>query len=131
MKLTEILVSIMIFLISTTAFLGVFANFQRISKKTSMVTETASAVITADYLLRREIQEIKIPYWRNFHKASNSLIEKISNLNKDLGIEIVDVKAFYEKSHAAEGIQVDWNLNGKNYVTREYIRQRITDEEER
>lgn len=130
MRLIEIVVCTVIFLISTAAFMGAFVNIQQSSKKVALVSVQVSSVAKTDFLLRKEIQDVRIPYWKNFHKGSESIMEKIRRFGADNGIEIIDVSPVYEKSCDMEGFQVEWKLSEKKYVTREYIRQRIADEQE-
>lgn len=130
MKLTEIVVCTMIFLISATAFMGAFVNVQKSSKRTALVSASVSTAAKTDFLIRKEIQDVKIPYWKNVHKGAESVMEKIRRFGAEAGIEITDIYPVYEKTYDMEGFQVEWNSNGKKYVTREYLRQRIADEKE-
>lgn len=130
MRLTEVIVCMFVFLMGIAAFMGAFVSVQRSSKRAALISEHASGVATTDFLLRREIQDVRIPYWKNFHKGAEAAMEKIRRFCAETGIEITGICPVYDKSCDMEGLQVEWKFNGKEYVTREYIRQRIADEKQ-
>lgn len=130
MRLTEIIVCTVIFLIGTAAFMDAFVSMHEGSKRVALASARVSTVAKTDFLLRKEIQDVRIPYWKDFHKSAESAIEKIRRFGADNGMEIVKVSPVYEKSYDMEGFQVEWKFNGKEYATREYIRQGVADEQE-
>lgn len=129
MKLTEVLACIVIFLISSAAFMGSLAAVSKGTARAESASRAASAALKTDRLLREEIRSIEIPYWNNFSHKYEAAAERILDFAEKHSIAVSSVSPVYDKVHRAEGIKVEWSLGGSNYVTQEYIKQRIADEE--
>ncbi len=128
MKLTELIVSIAIFLLSCTAFLSGFVTVRKSSEKVSFASEGVSELIQNDLLLRSEIKKIRVPYWKNFDQKGKVYSEKFLLFGTEKGIEVTRAEIVYDSRHRREGLRVEWKFGGKDYVTQEFIKQRIIDE---
>lgn len=128
MKLTELIVSIAIFLLSCTAFLSGFVTVRKSSEKVSFASEGVSELIQNDLLLRSEIKKIRVPYWKNFDQKGKVYSEKFLLFGTEKGIELTGAEIVYDSRHRREGLRVEWKFGGKDYVTQEFIKQRIIDE---
>ena len=128
MKLTELIVSIAIFLLSCTAFLSGFVTVRKSSEKVSFASEGVSELIQNDLLLRSEIKKIRVPYWKNFDQKGKVYSEKFVLLGAEKGIEVTGAEIVYDSRHRREGLRVEWKFGGNDYVTQEFIKQRIIDE---
>ena len=128
MKLTEAIVCVAIFLISVTIFLSSLINIRQNINSSTKASVSAISLIHIDYTLRKEIQEIKIPYWKNFNKSFISSAENLRIEGQSQDIKITSVSPAYDVKHKAEGINIEWEMDGKKYITTEYIKQRIIDE---
>jgi hypothetical protein len=128
MKLTEVLASVAIFLIASVAFMGTFTNVRRCVKKSQDSAKKVSSLLTSDSLLRKQIRMMDIPYWKCFSREYEVEKEKLLLFAAENGIGVRSVASVYDAEHGAEGIEVEWIFDGKSIVTREYISQRILDE---
>lgn len=129
MKLTELISAVAVLLIAGAVFTGSFINVRRVCAKIENFSGKAVLLSDSDALIRKEIKKIKILYWKNFEnefqKQKNILEERLEKMGKERGFEISDISAVYDEKHNAEGIKISWTINGKEYISREYIKQRI------
>lgn len=128
MKLTELLVSIAIFLIASAVFASSLINARRSIAKTEAVSKNAVLTLETDTFLRKEIRNFHIPYWKNFDKEFEAIKEMLFLSCAEKGIEVVSISSAYDTRHSVEGIKIEWKFNGKNYASQEFIKQRIADE---
>ena len=129
MKLTEIIISMAIFLICAIVFLNTLVNVTKSVTKSTAKTNQVSSIISIDYAIRKDIRTIEIPYWKNISSYYSTIENHLLLLEAEKGITITSVSPVYNKKHKREGIQVIWTTNNKQYITTEYIKQRILDEE--
>lgn len=128
MRLSELLVCISLLMISVGVISGALIQGNKGILKTEINSRNVIAEIDADLFLRSKIEELEIPYWK-------SLEEKIEVINQALqkeaienGFEVLAVSFDYEREKNAELLNIEWKMNGRVYVTRQYIRQRVFDE---
>ena len=62
MKLTEILVAIVVFIIASTVFTASFINVRKSIVKTEEYSKKAIEILEKDFLIRKEIRKIEVPY---------------------------------------------------------------------
>ena len=129
MKLTEIVVCIAIFLLSSTVFLSSYVNMRKTSSSIITQTKNTDSIISKDMLIRNELQKIKSPYWKNIESLKDSYEEALIIALENQKVTILNVSTVYEEKHNAEGICVEWEYNGKKHLTKEFIKQRIIDDE--
>lgn len=129
MKLTEILLCIAIFFIASTIFMESLINVERNVSKSEQALKTMSSVLATDMLLRQKMRMIDIPYWKRFRNEYEQEKEKLLIFAAENNIKLVSVSPIYDEKYKAEGIRIEWVYDGKDYVTQEYIKQRIIDEE--
>lgn len=128
MKLTELLVCIAIFLLASSAFLSSYVYVRKSADKVTLQSIGVSDVISTDICLRKQIQKIDIPYWKNLKTQETSISEQLKVYGLEKGIDISNIEFVYDQSHCSEGIKIDWKKNGKTYVSQEFIKQRFIDE---
>lgn len=128
MRLSELLVCISLLMISVGVISGALIQGNKGILKTEINSRNVIAEIDTDLFLRSKIEELEIPYWK-------SLEEKIEVINQALqkeaienGFEVLAVSFDYEREKNAELLNIEWKMNGRVYVTRQYIRQRVFDE---
>lgn len=133
MKLTEILVAIVVFIIASTVFTASFINVRKSIVKTEEYSKKAIEILEKDFLIRKEIRKIEVPYWKSFEKEFQKekkvFEEQLKILASKNEMEIVSVSSVYDKKKKAEGIKVEWMTCNKKYESQEFICQRIVDEE--
>lgn len=128
MKLTELLVCIEIFLMASAVFASSLVNARSGIAKTEAASKKAVSILETDALLRKEIRNFDVPYWKNFSTEFEAIERTIFLFCAEKGIEAVSVSSVYDARHSMEGIKTEWKLNGKNYASQEFIKQRIADE---
>lgn len=133
MKLTEILVAIVVFIIASTVFTASFINVRKSIVKTEEYSKKAIEILEKDFLIRKEIRKIEVPYWKSFEKefqkGKKVFEEQLKILASKNEMEIISVSSVYDKKKKAEGIKVEWMTCNKKYESQEFICQRIVDEE--
>lgn len=125
MKLTELLVSIAIFLMASALFAASLVNARSGIVRTEAASKKAVPTLEADALLRKEIRSFDVPYWKNFSTEFEAIKRTIFLFCAEKGIEAVSVSSVYNARNRMEGIKIEWKLNGKNYASQEFIKQRI------
>lgn len=128
MKLTEVLVCIAIFLITCVTLMSTFTNVRRNVLKSQDSSRSVSGLLRADSLLRKEIRMLDIPYWKCFSREYELDKEKLLIIAAENGIEVSSINSVYDEKNRVDGVEIEWNLGGKSFVTKEYISQRIVDE---
>jgi len=76
MRLSELLISLALFLLASALFTSSFVNLKRSSSATESALLTNAATINTDSLLRNEIRQIEIPYWKNFEYLIGRILKK-------------------------------------------------------
>ena len=132
MKLTELIVAIAIFLIASVVFTASLINVRRGITRSEKTSAQAVRLLDNDALIRRELQKIKIPYWKNFDSQFEEekiiLEDRLKTIGEDKGFEISDISAVYDRKHNVEGVLVVWKFYGKQYRCQELLKQRIVNE---
>lgn len=128
MKLTELLVSIAIFLMASAVLTASLVNAKSSIAKTEAASKNAVSMLETDALLRKEIRKFNIPYWKNFDMEFEDIKGTLLIFCAEKGIEATSISSVYDTRHRMEGIKIEWKFNGKNYASQEFIKQRIADE---
>lgn len=128
MKLTDLLVSIAIFLMASAVFASSLVNARSGIARTEAASKKTVSTLEADALLRKEIRNFDVPYWKNFGTEFEAIERTLFLFCAEKGIEAVSISSVYDTRHRMEGIKIEWKLNGKNYASQEFIKQRIADE---
>lgn len=125
MKLTELLACTAILAVTAAVLFESLADFTRNRRSVLAAAKKAQVLLEKDSILREKIRNISFPYWKNSDKIFAAESEKFLLREKKSGTEILSVKKISHRNHESEEIEVEWQYDGKLYVTREYIRQRI------
>lgn len=132
MKLTEILVAIAVFISASAVFTASFINVRKNIAKTEEYSKKAVEILKKDFIIRKEIRKIEVPYWKSFEKEFEKekkvIEERLKFLASKNEMEIISVSPVYDKKQKREGIKVEWMSCNKKYESREFICQRILDD---
>lgn len=128
MRLTEVLVCVVLLMISAGVAGGALIAGQKGSLRLEGNTRVLMSVLDADLFLRTEASLIDVPYFESLEGKKKDIEELFKEKCRDKGIEVKTLSFEYKKETKTELVKIEWELNGRDYVTREYIRQRIFDD---
>lgn len=128
MRLTEVLVCVVLLMISAGVAGGALIAGQKGSLRLEGNTRVLMSVLDADLFLRNEASLIDVPYFESLEGKKKDIEELFKEKCRDKGIEVKTLSFEYKKETKTELVKIEWELNGRDYVTREYIRQRIFDD---
>ncbi len=129
MKLTEMLVSIAIFLIASALFTSSLISLRKRILESEGISRNAVSLLETDSFLRKEIQSFNVPYWKNFNCEFEGIRKKLLLSCNQKEIKVISVSLIYDRKHMAEGIKIEWTFSGKNYSTQEFIKQKVVYED--
>ncbi len=122
MKLTEIIISIVIFLIVTVVCLESYTNVLSKTDSIKRLIGATDVVLKNDALIRKEIKSVDLCYWKNFDNEVKDDLARLQFLHLKGSARVASVRTIYDKKINEYGIRVEWNFDGKEYVTQEYIK---------
>lgn len=128
MRLTEVLVCVVLLMISAGVAGGALIAGQKGSLRLEGNTRVLMSVLDADLFLRNEASLIDVPYFESLEGKRKDIEELFKEKCRDKGIEVKTLSFEYKRETKTELVKIEWELNGRDYVTREYIRQRIFDD---
>ena len=128
MRLTEVLVCVVLLMISAGVAGGALIAGQKGSLRLEGNTRVLMSVLDADLFLRNEASLIDVPYFESLEGKKKDIEELFKEKCRDKGIEVKTLSFEYKKETKTELVKIEWELNGRDYVKREYIRQRIFDD---
>ena len=128
MRLTEVLVCVVLLMISAGVAGGALIAGQKESLRLEANTRVLMSVLDADLFLRNEASLIDVPYFESLEGKKKDIEELFKEKCRDKGIEVKTLSFEYKKETKTELVKIEWELNGRDYITREYIRQRIFDD---
>ena len=128
MRLTEVLVCVVLLMISAGVAGGALIAGQKESLRLEANTRVLMSVLDADLFLRNEASLIDVPYFESLEGKRKDIEELFKEKCRDKGIEVKTLSFEYKKETKTELVKIEWELNGRDYITREYIRQRIFDD---
>lgn len=128
MRLTEVLVCVVLLMISAGVAGGALIAGQKGSLRLEGNTRVLMSVLDADLFLRTEASLIDVPYFESLEGKKKDIEELFKEKCRDKGIEVKTLSFEYKKETKTELVKIEWELNGRDYVTREYIRQRVFDD---
>ena len=128
MRLTEALVCVVLLMISAGVAGGALIAGQKGSLRLEGNTRVLMSVLDADLFLRNEASLIDVPYFESLEGKKKDIEELFKEKCRDKGIEVKTLSFEYKKETKTELVKIEWELNGRDYVTREYIRQRVFDD---
>ena len=102
MKLTELLVSIAIFLMASVVLTASLVNAKSSIAKTEAASKNAVSMLETDALLRKEIRNFNIPYWKNFDTEFETIKGMLLIFCAEKGIEAVSISSVYNARHRME-----------------------------
>ena len=79
-------------------------------------------VMKNDALIRKEIKAVDLCYWKNFDNEIKDDIVRLQLLKLKGEANVTSVRKIYDNKTKKYGIRIEWNLNGKKYITQEYIK---------
>ena len=128
MRLTEVLVCVVLLMISAGVAGGALIAGQKGSLRLEGHTRDLMSVLDVDLFLRNEASLIDVPYFESLEGKRKDIEELFKEKCRDKGIEVKTLSFEYKKETKTELVKIEWELNGRDYVTREYIRQRVFDD---
>ena len=128
MRLTEVLVCVVLLMISAGVAGGALIAGQKGSLRLEGNTRVLMSVLDVDLFLRNEASLIDVPYFESLEGKRKDIEELFKEKCRDKGIEVKTLSFEYKKETKTELVKIEWELNGRDYVTREYIRQRVFDD---
>lgn len=128
MRLTEVLVCVVLLMISAGVAGGALIAGQKGSLRLEGNTRVLMSVLEADLFLRNEASLIDVPYFESLEGKRKDIEELFKEKCRDKGIEVKTLSFEYKKETKTELVKIEWKLNGRDYVTREYTRQRVFDD---
>lgn len=128
MRLTEVLVCVVLLMISAGVAGRALIAGQKGSLRLEGNTRVLMSVLDADLFLRNEASLIDVPYFESLEGKRKDIEELFKEKCRDKGIEVKTLSFEYKKETKTELVKIEWELNGRDYVTREYIRQRVFDD---
>lgn len=128
MRLTEVLVCVVLLMISAGVAGGALIAGQKESLRLEANTRVLMSVLDADLFIRNEASLIDVPYSESLEGKRKDVEELFKEKCRDKGIEVKTLSFEYKKETKTELVKIEWELNGRDYVTREYIRQRVFDD---
>lgn len=128
MRLTEVLVCVVLLMISAGVAGRALIAGQKGSLRLEGNTRVLMSVLDADLFLRTEASLIDVPYFESLEGKKKDIEELFKEKCRDKGIEVKTLSFEYKKETKTELVKIEWELNGRDYVTREYIRQRVFDD---
>ena len=128
MRLTEVLVCVVLLMISAGVAGRALIAGQKGSLRLEGNTRVLMSVLDADLFLRNEASLIDVPYFESLEGKRKDIEELFKEKCRDKGIEVKTLSFEYKKETKTELVKIEWKLNGRDYVTREYTRQRVFDD---
>lgn len=122
MKLTEILICTLIFLIVSMVSLEAYTNVRSKTDSIKRLNVSTDIVMKNDALIRKEIKAVDLCYWKNFDNEIKDDIARLQLLKLKGEANITSVRKIYDNKTKKYGIRIEWNLNGKTYITQEFIK---------
>lgn len=123
MRISEVLISILIFCLTSICFLQVLPFFSKGEEKTKTGIKDSILILENDEKIRNEIRKIEIPYWKNTDNVYQSYILGSKNNLTLEGAEILSVEALKNKGRT-EGLKVLWIYKNKKIETEERFSSR-------
>ena len=128
MRLTEVPVCVVLLMMSAGVAGRALIAGQKGSLRLEGNTRVLMSVLDADLFLRNEASLIDVPYFESLEGKRKDIEELFKEKCRDKGIEVKTLSFEYKKETKTELVKIEWELNGRDYVTREYIRQRVFDD---
>lgn len=122
MKLTEILICTLIFLIVSMVCLETFTNVRSKVDGIKRSNVSTDIVMKNDVLIRKEIKSVDLCYWKNFDNEVQDDLERMQLFKLKGGAKVVSARKIYSNKVNEYGIRIEWDLDGKKYITQEYIK---------
>lgn len=123
MKLIDVIAAVIIFAISSVCFLQGYTYVEKNRTGVTKSLENSSVILKTDYLIRKKIKDIKIPYWKNFsNQIENEMITIGSSQFKE-DIKIISVEII-KKGKTINGLKVLWSYKDKKFETIEELSSR-------
>lgn len=118
MRLTEVLVCVVLLMISAGVAGGALIAGQKGSLRLEGNTRVLMSVLDADLFLRNEASLIDVPYFESLEGKRKDIEELFKEKCSDKGIEVKALSFEYKKETKTELVKIEWELNGRDYVTR-------------
>lgn len=125
MKLTEIIISLLIFSLTVSCFFYSFEFLNKTGKRFIYTLSESKAILITDEELRSEINNCQITYWQNAKRSILSLEQKILNKKFHGNIKIISVEKIIDKNGMPEGLIVYWSYKNICLETKEKFNNRV------
>ena len=121
MKLTELLVSITIFLLVCICSGECYILFSKTSASLKSNIGSTSILLETDAELRSEIKNIDLPYWKNSKNILEHEKELILIKQRKNEITVHSCEILKTKTEMTNVMKITWSFNGKTYETLEEL----------
>lgn len=120
MRMTEVLICILMFIILAVGLMESYTVANKNKDKIIMKTYDSDFIITTDYKIRRKIWEFNIPYWKNIQKEFSRTRDYLFlHLSTDeifiQDIQLIDDKIGFYK------VKVTWKYKEQEFETIEHL----------
>lgn len=119
MKVSEIFISILIFLLVCMCAGESFIYFSKNQKKINLLISESETVLSTDIKIRKNIRNIKIPYWKNAKNLMEKEREKLLSTDLNKEVKILSIEVNENKKDEISGLKVLWLYKGKVHETNE------------
>lgn len=119
MKITELLISIVIFSLVMIASFTCYVTFMKNQNRVLEETKNAESVLEIDNQIRKKIESCKIPYYENSEKKVELFMQQLLYNNYFTNCEVVNSCVIMDKNKNFVGLEVEWKYKEKLYKTKE------------
>lgn len=119
MKLSELIISIVIFVLIGVVTLESFTIFEMNYKNTEEAIFESEKLIQIDNKLRTYIGNINIPYWKNKKRICDREINKLMELDFGKKCEILSANIVEDEKTDIIGISIIWKYRNRRIETKE------------
>lgn len=119
MRLSEVIISIVIFFLALICFSESYTVFIKNERKIKGNSEYSVEILKTDKKLRKEIKAINVPYWKNTEKEVFKEMERIMMLNLGDNVKISSVKIIKNENGIFEGLSIAWSYKERFFETRD------------
>ena len=117
MKIPELLICILLFMIVLSSVMICYGSYIKKSASSVELAKKSIDVLSIDYKVRTAIWDEVIPYLDFSEKYIFELREKLANLLLENKAILVDFTEITDNTGKTTGISVIWEYNSKKYET--------------
>lgn len=119
MKLSEVLISIALYVLVSVCFCESFIYAKKSCKKLYEPALNSEKVLSIDLKVRQNIKSIKIPYWKNAENEIEILKKNIILCDFGKDVKVLKCEEIRSSNGNICGLCVSWSFYSKVYETKE------------